>query len=118
MRWEDVLQDDEIHYGDFELHASGTTYRGPIATLSIQDGIMCVVMHWCAYKADTGNDSLVGPWFVWPIATLRYCVAGIIPSRVGLNIVFDLKPIGRGLLIPRDGTTLNWERIQPAPLRR
>jgi hypothetical protein len=112
VRWEEVLLDDEIQRGDFELHTYDRTFRGPITTLTVHNGLMRVIMKWCAYKFDTGNDSLAGPWYEWPRTIGWFRVDGSIPTKVGMNIVFGIRLDCHGVLIPRDGSTLQRARVR------
>lgn len=113
MKWEDVLKRDDIVGGDLESHEEGDIYRGPIKSIKLEDGIVSIILNWCAKMPGPGKTGF-GEWqLLHHIEPGMFVISEILPRELSDNRISITVP-GLGLMVifPKGGSKLDPAKVK------
>jgi len=84
MTWEDILKRDDIVGGDIEGQESGDIYRGPISSITLENGTITIKSEWMAKMA----AETPGVWEKWDIDSIFFDAANVKPQDIGNGRIF------------------------------
>lgn len=108
LTWKDVLNRDDLIGGDIESIEDGIVYRGPLAEIRQDGGMIRFISPWCAQMND-------GEWENWH-NTSSFVSTDIVPQDIGGGRVsFSMPFLGVCTIFPRNGSKLDAHRVKGLP---
>lgn len=109
LRWEDVLERDDLVGGGLETQEDGSVYRGPITGIEIRDGYVHISTEWTAVLP--GGQP---PWRKLDNPSECFVDAELsAPRDIGEGRVHFVLPfLGHGTIFPKGGSQLDPNRVQ------
>src|SRR3989338_3612437 len=105
MKWEEVLQRDDIIGGELETQEAGSLYRGPIGEIKLEGGTVYITSPWMAKMSKTG-------WKAWD-KTSCSVGADCEPKDIGSGrLWFNMPMLGFGVIYPKGGSRLDPDRVE------
>ena len=107
MKWEDVLQRDDIVGGDLETQEDGRVYRGPISSIRIEGEMVYFRSPW------TARMNADGTWEKWHITGCGTNTKMCPPNDIGEGRVqFSMPMLGFGVIFPKGGSKLDPSKVK------
>lgn len=114
ISWEMLLARDWVGC-DVETEEAGSYYRGPIAEIKVESGMIAFLLKWCAKKVD-----MCSPWKHLPNPpplTMATRDDMIRPMDIGDGrIMVEMPMLGRAVLFPRSVSRLNPAKVENLPV--
>ncbi len=104
--WQQVLERDDLVGGDVEFHESGILYRGPIESITLENGRVTFKLLWAAQLSLD---------FVWEKRRAVECFVDAEmspPGDIGDGRIFFAIPLlGHGTIFPKGGNKLDPAKV-------